>query len=102
MTGDYKTLLIDVLKWIIGGGGATVLVYGLMEMVPFLAGLEAKYKRLVSYLLGGTAGAAAARLLVWFGVVDAPATSQEWVLLLFAGAFLAVSGSQLLHGYKKM
>ena len=96
------TLLMQFLFWIAGGVGAGALTYYLFENVPQLAALSPKLKRYGSLALSAVLAMAAFAAAVGLGYFDTPAGAQGWLEALFAVAFVAVGGSQWLHGARKL
>ena len=94
--------LNQVLTWLFGGGGAMVATYWLMEQVPELANLQPNYKRYASLGIAALLSCLAYVFAVGLSYVDKPATPQGWLESLFAVAFLAIGGSQWLHGKRKL
>lgn len=97
-----NTLLQQFLFWVVGGVGAGVVVYFLFENVQPLASLQPKHKRYASVALSAVVAMAAFAACVGLGYFDTPSGWQGWLEGLFAVAFVAVGGSQLLHGNRKL
>ena len=97
-----STLLMQFLVWIAGGVGAGAVTYYLFENVPQLASLQPKLKRYGSLALSAVVAMAAFAAAVGLGYFDTPAGAQGWLEALFAVAFVAVGGGQVLHGAKKL
>lgn len=89
-----------VLTWIVGGGGAGVLSYALIE--EFGSGLTSRAKRYLAIVLTALLGAGAYAASVWLGYVPAPETAQGWVEALAPVAFTAFGLSQIIHGERQL
>jgi len=96
------TTLRDALTWLLSGGGAAVAAYWLMENVGYLSNLHSNYKRYVSLALAAGLASAAFAVMVGLGYQDAPVGWQGWLETLFTFAFVAVTGSQWLHGARQL
>ena len=97
-----QTLLKQVLVWIVGGGGAAALTFYVFENVKKLAALAPKPKRYASLGIAAVLAVVAYAATVGLNYSDAPAGWQGWLEALFAVAFVAVFGSQGLHGMRKL
>lgn len=96
-TGPEGGTLPEFLLWIVGGGGAAIVAYWLMERLP-LSGLSSEVRRYVSLALSCALAWAAFGLSVVMSYSESPTTLQAWAEQLFAIAFVVVTGSQMLHG----
>ena len=94
--------LADFLLWVIGGGGAGVIAYWLMEHIGLLGGLSSEWKRYVSLGLAAVLACLAFVAAVALSYKDDPGSAQGWLEALFAVAFLAVTAGQVLHGRLKL
>ena len=88
--------LSEALTWVIGGGGAAVIAFWLMEHVE--PDLAPEHRRYVSLVTAALLACVAFTLSGSLGYVEEPATVQGWIEALFSIAFVAVSGSQAIHG----
>ena len=88
----------EFLTWIIGGGGAGILAFWLMENVKGLCDLGAEYKRYASLLLAGLLAAGAFGASVGLGYAVNPSDWQGWLESVFAVVAVAVGLSQVVHG----
>ncbi len=88
--------LSEALTWVIGGGGAAVIAFWLMERAD--PDLAPEHKRCLSLVLVSQLACVAFALSVLLGYVDEPTTTQGWIEALFSIAFVAVVGSQAAHG----
>lgn len=96
------TLLMQFLFWIAGGVGAGAVTYYLFENVPQLALLSPKLKRYASLALSAVVAMGAFAAAVGLGYFDTPLGAQGWLEALFAVGFVAVGGSQVIHGMRKL
>ena len=94
--------LADFLLWVIGGGGAGIVAYWLMEHIGLLGGLPSEQKRYVSLVLAAGLACLAFVAAVALSYKDDPGSAQGWLEALFAVAFLAVTAGQVLHGRLKL
>jgi len=85
------------LLWIVGGGGSAVITYWLMEHLPIEA-LSPELKRYLSLALAAILACLAFAASVGLDYRNDPGTTQAWVEALFTVAFVAVTGSQAIHG----
>jgi hypothetical protein len=92
----------DALTWLLSAPGAAAVTYFLMENVSYLRNLQANYKRYASLALAAALAMGAFSVMVGLGYQEAPAGWQAWVEALFAVAFMAVGGSQWLHGLRQL
>ena len=97
-----STLLMQFLFWIAGGVGSGAVAYWLFENVSALKALSPKPKRAASLALSAGIAMAAFAAAVGLGYFDVPVGWQGWLESLFAVAFVAVGGSQLIHGARKL
>jgi hypothetical protein len=93
---------MQFLFWLAGGIGAGAVTYYLFENVPQLADLAPKLKRYGSLALSAVVAMAAFAAAVGLGYFDAPVGAQGWLEALFAVGFVAVGGSQVIHGSRKL
>ena len=91
-------LLKDFLFWIAGGVGSGAAAFWLFENIGFLSGLTPKPKRFWSLVVSAALAMLAYAASVVLGYSPTPADAQAWLQELFAIAFVAVNGSQLIHG----
>lgn len=89
-----------ILNWIIGGGGAGVIVYAAIE--EWGQGLSAKTKRYVAIF-----GTAALVTLCYVASVAAgynpqPADAQGWIEALAPIILTALGVSQVIHGERQL
>ncbi len=96
------TLLKQVLLWIVGGGGAMVIVYFVFEHSVRLDVLSPMLTRFASIVLAALLASLAFVVTVVLNYTPDPVGWQGWLEGLFAVAFVAVGGSQWLHGAKKL
>ena len=96
------TLLRQVLFWIVGGGGAMGIVYLVFENWAELDVLSPKQKRYSSILAAALLASLAFIVSVVLNYTPDPQGWQGWLEGLFAVAFVAVGGSQWLHGFKRL
>lgn len=96
------TLLKQFLFWIVGGVGAGALTYYIFENVTKLDNLLPKYKRYGSLITAALLATGAYAASVGLGYFPNPAGWQGWLESLFAVAFVAIGGSQWLHGARKL
>jgi membrane protease YdiL (CAAX protease family) len=89
--------LSGFLLWLIGGGGAALVAFWLMEKLP-LSGLSSEVKRYISLALAVVLACLAFWAAVALNYQEKPGTTKEWIEQLFAIAFLVIVGSQALHG----
>jgi hypothetical protein len=89
--------LADFLTWLIGGGGAAVLAFWLMEHLP-LEGLASEYRRYLSLAIAALVACAAFGISVALGYAETPVGWQAWLEALFAIIAVAIGGSQAIHG----
>lgn len=101
MNGDQEPLRL-FLTWVFGGGGAMVMTYWIMERWPWAAGLDSFPKRVLSLVMAAVLACVAFLLTVLFRYNPAPADWIGWSERMFAVAFLAMGGSQLIHGDRKL
>ena len=104
MSIDTSTLE-QFLVWIVGGGGCATLTYLLMENVAELAELQPKLKRFASLMLAVALSILAFGAAVGLSYYPSPDGWQGWLESLFAVsamAFVAIGGSQGLHGKNKL
>ena len=94
--------LQEFLVWIISGGGAAALAYGIMELIGKRADLSSELKRYLSLVVAAVLAAGAYALRVLFGYDPAPATFLGWLEAIFAVIGLAVTVSQAIHGRLKL
>jgi hypothetical protein len=88
----------DFLTWIVGGGGAGLIAFWLMDHVKALRDLGAEYKRYASLILAGLLAAGAFGASVGIGYVPNPGTIQGWIEGTFSVVAVAVGLSQVVHG----
>jgi hypothetical protein len=100
---DVNTsLLSQFLFWIAGGVGSGAITYVLFERVAVLKSLAPLPKRVGTLALSAVLAMGAFAAAVGLGYFDQPSGWQGWLEALFAVAFVAVGGSQLIHGAKKL
>ena len=97
-----NTMLNQVLVWIVGGGGAAALTYYIFENVKKLDTLTPLYKRFASLVVAAVLAVGAYAASVGLAYVVTPVGWQGWLEALFAVAFVAVFGSQGIHGARKL
>lgn len=96
------TLLKQVLLWIVGGGGAMVIVYFVFEHSARLGALSPMLTRFASIVAAALLASLAFVASVGLNYTPDPVGWQGWLEGLFAVAFVAVGGSQWLHGARKL
>lgn len=96
------TVLNQALTYIVSGGGSSLVTYWLMENIPELAELTSQYKRFASLGLAALLSCVAYLFSVGLNYISTPIGLQGWLEALFAVSFLAVFGSQSLHGKRKL
>lgn len=96
------TALQQIILYLVGGGGAAIVSYWLLENVPQLTALTPKAKRVVSLALAATIAMLAYGAAVGLSYTETPVNVQSLLEALFAVAFLAVGGGQALHGLRKL
>lgn len=96
------SLLKQFLFWIVGGVGAAAITYYVFENVSTLADLNPKVKRYLSLAVAAALAMAAFAGSVGLGYFEIPVGWQGWLEALFAVAFVAVGGSQWIHGSRKL
>ena len=89
--------LSEWLIWLIGGGGAGVVTYWLLERLP-LESWTSEAKRFLALALSALLACAAFAASVGLDYRPDPGTAQSWLEALFAVAFFAVTGIQVVHG----
>lgn len=93
--------LQDFLLIFVSGGGG-VVVYWLLETVPFLANMQAEYKRYASLILAGLLPIPFYLLGVAMQYWPAPVDWRAWVESLFAIAAGSLLASQAVHGRRQL
>jgi len=93
--------LADFLTWLVGGGGAAIVAYWLMEHLP-LENLSSELRRYVSLAIAALVACAAFGISVALGYSETPAGWQAWIEALFAIIAVAIGGSQAIHGRLKL
>ena len=94
MNDSLKTVLL----WIIGGGGSAAVTFFLFENVAKLAALDPKPKRFASLGVSALLAMSAFSVAVAMTYLPTPLDWRAWLESLFAVAFVAVGGSQWIHG----
>jgi len=90
------------LAWVVGGTGAGVVAYWLMEQVPGLAGLGSELKRYVALGLASLLACGAYVASVGLAYAEGPVGWQGWLEALVGVAWLAVVVSQSMHARLKV
>lgn len=85
------------LTWIVGGTGAGVITYWLMERLA-LDSFAPEGKRYISLALACLLASLAYVASVVLNYSPEPADWQGWLETLFSIWFVAVTGSQAIHG----
>jgi quinol-cytochrome oxidoreductase complex cytochrome b subunit len=94
--------LQDFFIWIISGGGAAILAYGLLELIAKRVVLSPELKRYLSIVAAALFSAGAFGLSVLFGYEPQPATWQAWLEAIFFVIGLAYPVNQAMHGAMKL
>jgi hypothetical protein len=93
--------LAQALIWLISGGGSMVVTYWIMEELV-TGELDAKTRRYASLAIAIGVAWAAVLVATAMGYQGGFADWRAVVEELFAVAFLAVGGSQWLHGKRRL
>ncbi|NIQ88800.1 MAG: hypothetical protein GWN93_06830 [Deltaproteobacteria bacterium] len=100
-----RGLLKQFISWVASGGGALVISYAAMEFLgkrwPNLTS-EIKRYMYMSLILASGIAMFGYYLLVLAAYVPAPESTMAWIEILFSVAWLAVTGSQAVHGRRKL
>jgi hypothetical protein len=99
--GMDSPILAQVLVWVVSGGGSTVVTYWVMEelMEP---DMSPKTRRYASLAMAIAIAWAAVLIATGMGYREGFADWRAVIEELFAVAFLAVGGSQWLHGKRRL
>jgi len=90
-----------IVAWLVGAGGFGVVIYWLMEQVPWLAEMPPKWKRLVSVVgLPVFLAVITYAVAVWQGYEPTPADWQS--MIVGAVLYIVTAVSQVIHGEKKL
>ena len=90
------------LFWLIGGGGAAGLSFWVMNKIKAQRDFGAEYNRYLSIAIAATFGIIAYVAAVLLSYFPTPLNLQAWLEALFAAAFIAGGGSQVIHGRAKL
>lgn len=100
------TKLIDVLLWLIGGGGSGVAAYALWNLLeqefPKLAEIAPRHKRYICLGISVAFGVGAYFIQGAFSYSPWPVGAQAWAEQIFSVVALAVLASQAIHGGRKL
>jgi hypothetical protein len=100
------SLLLQVLTWVLSGGGAGVITYLLIEKAldkwPAFANLDGEYKRYVAFALSVLIAWGAFAITVAMDYLPSPGSTKEWVEQVFAIGLVAVTTSQTIHARVKL
>ena len=91
-----------ILAWLMGAAaGFGVVVYWLMEKVPWLTDMSPRWKRFMSVVvLPVTLAVIAYAVAVWQGYEPAPADWQS--MIVGALIYIVTAVSQVMHGERKL
>lgn len=92
--------LSEWLVWIVGGGGAGVITYWIMEHLKL--DLEPEAKRYIVLLLSALLACVGFAASVGLGYRISPAGWQGWLEQLFTVVFAAFTSSQVVHARLKL
>jgi H+/Cl- antiporter ClcA len=93
--------LQEALQWVFAGPGAGLLAYRLIAKIKWFETFEDGDKRVMSMIFTA-AISIICYMIAWsmLYIENAPATAREWIAQLFTIALVAITTSQVTHGYK--
>jgi hypothetical protein len=98
--------LVELLVWLVSGGGAGVASYWLWheleEVIPILKKWSAKAKRYANLLLASLLGTVAFMAGVWMGYEATPEDVRAWIEAIFSAIALSIALSQIIHGERDL
>lgn len=96
--GDEDTLQVFLL-WVIGGGGAAVAAYWVLNKSKRFEDLPKEHKRYVSLAVMALFAVLAYLAAAGLNYVEAPTTAQGWLEKLTSIAYAATAGALTIHGW---
>jgi TRAP-type C4-dicarboxylate transport system permease small subunit len=89
--------LKEFFVWLVSGGGAGLVAYWLIGVIPWLEDMAPEPKRYVALALTGLLAAGAFAVTVVLGYQSVPGTWLAWVEQIFSVIAVAIGLSQAIH-----
>lgn len=90
------SLLLQILIWLVVGGGAGRVAAWLTERVSWLGNLTLEYQQYARIVIAGLVAVAAYALMVRLGYQDAPENTKAWIEAIVAVLGVAVLGDRVV------
>ena len=100
------TKLVDVLLWLVSGGGSGIAAYALWSVLenefPKLSEINARHERYICLGISVLLGAAGFFVQGALSYRPWPVDVQSWAEQIFSVVALAVLAAQAIHGGRKL
>ena len=89
--------LQELLAWLVSGGGAGIIAYWLIGVIPALEGLVSEAKRYVAFALTGVLAVGAWYVTILLQYTPQPETTKAWIEAVFSVIAVALGVNQIIH-----
>lgn len=93
-----------ILTWLVGGAGAGLVAWWIINRIPALKQLDAFWLRLVAFGIAAVFAGVAWAIELAMGFVPAPVGVEGWTnatIAILVACYAATAVSQLTHGVQK-
>ena len=89
--------LSELLAWLVSGGGAGVIAYWLLGVIPAFEELAAEAKRYVAFALTAALAVGAWYVTILLQCTPQPETAKAWIEAVFSVIAVALGVNQIIH-----
>ena len=87
----------ELLAWLVSGGGAGIIAYWRIGVIPALEGLVSEAKRYVAFALTAALAVGAWYVTIVLQYTPQPETTKAWIEAVFSVIAVALGINQIIH-----